>query len=73
MGSSLRTSERSRSKTGVSEEIEDGVEIDAVGERTIAPHELAEVLLFVPRLQRVALDEPVGLVAREPGLDEREQ
>src|SRR5204863_2622912 len=48
-------------------------EIDAVGERAIAPHELAEVLLFVPRLQRVALDQPVGLVACEPGVDEPEQ
>ena len=38
-----------------------------------ARDELAEVLLLLLRPQRVPLDEPVGVVAGEPGLDEREQ
>ena len=38
-----------------------------------ARHELAEVELLVPGAHRVALDEAVGVVAREARLDEREQ
>src|SRR5919197_5875033 len=58
---------------GVGVEIEDAREIDAAGDVGVGANELAEVLLLVPGAQRVPLDEPVRLVAREPGVDEREQ
>src|SRR5712691_11020558 len=54
-------------------EIEDRVEIDARRDLRIGGEELPEVLVVVPRLHRVSLDEPVRVVARETGLDERDQ
>ena len=57
-------------------EVEDGGECGLVEVRRelgIASDELGEVALLVPGAHRVALDEPVGLVAFEPALDEREQ
>ena len=57
-------------------EVEDAVErgrVEARGDLGVGLDELAEVALLVPGAHRVALDEPVGLVALEPALDEREQ
>src|SRR5919197_5258914 len=54
-------------------QIEDRVEIDAAGELAVAADELAEILLLVPRAKRMTLDEPVGLVAGKPGIDECKQ
>src|SRR5438132_1669175 len=51
----------------VGSEVEDGGEVDSARQFPIGLHELAEVLLLVPGLQRVTLDEPVRLVARQPG------
>src|SRR6476469_638925 len=59
--------------TGVRGRIEDRVQVNAAGELTVPTDELAEVLFLVPGAQGVPLDEPVGLVAVEPGLDERQQ
>ena len=75
----VATSARSRSKTTstcavYAPVVEDGVEVDAGrrsrrrrrrGSRKSTP--------LVPRAHRVALHEPVRLVARQPRLDEREQ
>ena len=60
---------------GVRAEVEDRVEVDrrAAAISASARDELAEVALLVPGAHRVPLHEPVGLVAREPALDEREQ
>src|SRR4051812_3127641 len=58
---------------GVGSGVEDRVEADTAGELAIGPDELAEVLLLGPGPQPGPLDEPVGLVALEAGLDEREQ
>src|SRR5579871_3080145 len=57
----------------VGAEVEDGVEVDAAGDLVVGAAELGEVELLVPGAHRVALDEPVRLVARQAGLDEREQ
>ena len=54
-------------------EVEDGVEVDSIRDLGFAADELAEVDLLVARAHRVALHEAVRIVAREPGLDEREQ
>src|SRR5205085_8635887 len=54
-------------------EVEGGVEIDPAGDRPICANELAEVLLLVPRSERVTLNESVRLVAGEAGFDECEQ
>src|ERR1700736_4143992 len=59
--------------TGVGGEIEDSVEIDAPGQLAVGADKLAEVLLLVPGAERVPLDESVGRVTLEPGLDQREQ
>src|SRR3954454_19753728 len=59
--------------TCVGGEVEDSFQIDAARERSIGAHQLTEILLLVPGAPRVPLNEPVGLVAREPGFDEREQ
>src|SRR6266540_861101 len=57
-------------------EIEQGVErsgVEPTGELGIGAHELGEVELLLPGAHRVSLDEPVGLLSGEPGIDEREQ
>ncbi len=57
-------------------EVEDAVErggVEARGDLRVGLDERAEVALLVPGAHRVPLDEPVGLAAGEPGLDEREQ
>src|SRR5215210_3202058 len=59
--------------TGVRVERKDGVEVEARRELAVRAHELAEILLGFPRAHRVLLDEPVGIVAREPALHECEQ
>src|SRR5438067_13447787 len=51
--------------------VEHGVEVDA--DVRVGADELAEVDVLLPRAHRVALDEPVRLVALETGLDECEQ
>src|SRR5919201_7136179 len=43
------------------------------GDLRIGGDELAEVAAVLPPLHRVPLDEPVGVVAAEPRLHEREQ
>src|SRR5689334_13539476 len=53
--------------------VEDGIEVDASGDLRVGARELREVERLVPRPHRVPLDEPVGVVAGEAGLDEREQ
>src|SRR4051812_48818727 len=54
-------------------EIEDGVEVDAPRDRRLGLDEAAEVALPPPGAHGGALDEPVRVVPREAGLDEREQ
>jgi hypothetical protein len=54
-------------------EIEHGVEVDPAGDLVVGAGEHAEVELLVPRAHRVALHEAIRVVARETGLDEREQ
>src|SRR5438034_2862598 len=54
-------------------EVEDGVEVDALRDLRIGLDELPKVALLLPRAHRVSLDEPVRLVTREAGIDEREQ
>src|SRR5438874_12443039 len=54
-------------------EVEDRVEIDTRRDLGIGFDESAEVALLLPRVHRVALDEPVGVVTWQTGLDEREQ
>src|ERR1043165_4052946 len=51
--------------------VEDGVEVDV--NLGIGADELPEVGLLVRGAHGVALDDPVRLVALQPGLDEREQ
>src|SRR6476659_4676168 len=55
----------------VVETIEDGVEVDA--NPGIGSDESRKVLVFLPGAHRMALHEPVRLVALEPRLDERQQ
>src|SRR5690242_3544204 len=69
----LETGENGVDMTRVRAEVEDVVEVDARRDLVVAAHELAEVELFVPRAHRVALHEAIGVVARETGLDEREE
>ena len=57
----------------VGAEVEDGIEVDAAGDLGVGPHELREVQALVPGAHRVTLHEPVRVVAREAGFDEREQ
>ena len=59
--------------TGVRGGVEDGVEVDAAGDLAVGSDELAEILLLVPGAERMPLNEPVRLVAFQPGCDEREQ
>ena len=54
-------------------EVEGGGEVDPAGDPLVALDERAEVEPLVPRAHRVLLHEPVGLVARQAALDEREQ
>ena len=54
-------------------EIEDCIEIDPTGDLGIAPDELGEICLLLPRAHRMALYEPVGVVAREARIDQRQQ
>src|SRR5919108_2650394 len=57
----------------VSGEVENGVELDARRDLVVRADEAAKVAFFLPGAHGLALDESIGLVAREPGLDEREQ
>ena len=59
--------------TRVGAEVEDGIEVDAPRDLGVGADELREVEPLVPGAHRVTLHEPVRVVAREPGLDEREQ
>src|SRR5579883_2001675 len=62
--------------TGERGEVERRVErvpAERGGDLRILADELAEVALLLPRAHRAALREPVGLVARQPGRDEREE
>src|SRR6476646_1787033 len=59
--------------TCVPAEVEDRVEVDPARDLLVRAHQLAEVLLLLVRPRRMPLDEPVGVAAGEPGLDEREQ
>src|SRR5919108_3235605 len=57
-------------------EVEDRVErgaVEPLSDLRVAADELGEVALLLPGAQRVNLHEPVGLVARQAGLDEGEQ
>src|SRR5256885_8012591 len=57
-------------------EVEDRVErsrVEAPRDLRIAANELGEIELLFPGAHRMALHEPVGLVARQARLDEREQ
>src|ERR1700751_5644245 len=54
-------------------EVEGRFEIDPRCALVVAATELAEVELFLPGAHRRALDEAIGVVAGEPGLDERVQ
>src|SRR5690242_15186821 len=54
-------------------EVEELVELHAAGDLLVRAHQLAEVLLLLVRPQRIPLYEPVGVAARQPGLDEREE
>src|SRR5436190_3228641 len=54
-------------------QIEHGGEIDVPRDLGIGTDERPEVSLFLPGLHGVSLDEPVCLVPRNAGLDEREQ
>ena len=54
-------------------QVEDGLEVDTGRDLVVRAHELTEVELLVPGAQGVALDQAIGLVAREPGFDERVQ
>src|SRR6478735_61304 len=54
-------------------EIEYCVEIDPAADLRVAADEPRKVGLFLPGPHGVILDEAVRIVAREPGLDEREE
>src|SRR4051812_32440154 len=54
-------------------EIEHRVEIDAAADLRIASDEACKVGLVLPGAHGMALDETVRIVAREPGLDQREE
>src|SRR5213595_280826 len=54
-------------------ELEDRVEIDLLCDLGVGSDELSKVELFVPRPQRVPLHPSVGVVARKPGVHEREK
>src|SRR5438552_14721869 len=54
-------------------EVEGGLEVDAPRDLAVGPDELGKVEALVPAPHRVCLHEAVRLVAREAGLDEREQ
>ncbi len=47
--------------------------IDATGDLRVASDKLHEVGLLVPRAHRVTLDDAIGVVARQPRVDESEQ
>ena len=68
---SFETGEDGVDVARVRAEVEDGVEVDARRDLVVGAAELAEVELLLPRAHRRALDEAVGVVAREAGLDER--
>src|SRR6266487_5840443 len=53
--------------------VEDGLEIHAPSDLWIGANELAEVRLLFPGAHRVPLDQPVGVVAAKPGVNEREE
>src|SRR6185295_18696937 len=57
----------------VGAEVEHGIEVDATGDLGVGAYELREVQTLVPGPHRMALHEPVRIVAREAGLDECEQ
>src|SRR5207253_3962063 len=59
-----------------------GVQVEDAGKRLaseppgdlrVGGDELVKIQLVLPRLHRVTLDETVGLVSTEPGVDQREQ
>src|SRR5256886_2803528 len=54
-------------------EIEDRIEIEPAGDLRIVPDELGEICLLLPRAHRMALYEPVGVVARQARIDQRQQ
>jgi hypothetical protein len=56
---------------GVGALVEDLVEVDAGGDLGVRVDELAERTLLVPCAHRASLNEAIGLVALEAGLDER--
>src|SRR5438034_6397102 len=54
-------------------EVEDRLEIDPSDDLRIAADELRKIGVLLPRTHRVALYEPVGVVAGEARIDERQQ
>src|SRR6188472_3409333 len=52
-------------------EVEGGAEVDARGDLVVRAAKLAEVELLLPGTHRRALDEAIGVVAGQAGLDER--
>src|SRR5262245_64600872 len=73
LGECLQAAEDRVGVARVRAEVEDGIEVDAASDLVIGADELAEVELLVPRAYRAALHESVCVVARQPGLHEREQ
>src|SRR3954452_11726460 len=73
LGELVQTVEDGVGVACVGAEVEGGLEVDAAGDPLVGGHELLEVEPLVPRTEGMFLDEPVRLVARQPGLDEREQ
>jgi hypothetical protein len=69
----LETGENRVGVACVRAEVEDRIEIDPRSDLVIVANKLAEVEFFIPGAHRVALHEPVRLVAPEAGLDECEQ
>src|SRR5207249_2363311 len=61
------------SVAGVPGQVEQRVEVDPARDRVVAPDELAEIAFLLLRAEGIFLDEPVGGIAPEPRLDEREQ
>src|SRR4051812_47313537 len=54
-------------------EVENATEVDSPGDLRVGAHELGEIAFGLPRFHRMALDEPIGIVARHAAVDEREQ
>src|SRR3954469_1791199 len=72
LGELVQTVEDGVGVACVGAEVEGRVEVDAAGVPLVVGGELLKIEALVPRAQGMLLDEPVGLVAREPALDERE-